>query len=117
MKKIIAALVIASHCTFSFAHGGGLDANDCHKENSTGTYHCHPQGSSSSNSSNSSSASTGVAIVTVLGVIVVLSWLFGNKKSENKSDAATSQENDENKVTIIPYAKPEGLGVAFAYNF
>ena len=23
------------------AHGGGLDANGCHTERSTGTYHCH----------------------------------------------------------------------------
>lgn len=113
MKKIITAIVIASYCTFSFAHGGGLDANDCHNDNSNGTYHCHPQGSSSS----SSSASPGVAIVAALAVVVVLTWLFGQKKTNDKVDVGTSQESDENKVTIIPYAKPESLGVAFSYNF
>ncbi|WP_348647142.1 YHYH domain-containing protein [Mesorhizobium sp. NZP2077] len=25
----------------SFAHGGGTDANGCHKNHKTGEYHCH----------------------------------------------------------------------------
>lgn len=55
--------------------------------------------------------------MAALAVVVVLTWLFGQKKANDKVDVGTSQESDENKVTIIPYAKPESLGVAFSYNF
>ena len=42
MKKIIAATMIATvTATSAFAHGGGLNSNGCHNNNSTGTYHCH----------------------------------------------------------------------------
>jgi len=30
--------------TEAHSHGGGLDSNDCHRQTSNNTYHCHPQG-------------------------------------------------------------------------
>lgn len=44
MKKIaviiISGIILASSAT-AFAHSGGTDRYGCHKDNSTGTRHCH----------------------------------------------------------------------------
>ena len=34
-------LTLAVTPLFAFAHGGGLNAEGCHKQKSTGDYHCH----------------------------------------------------------------------------
>lgn len=45
MKKFFSPycwVIFASMITnLAFAHGGGLDANGCHFQRSTGEYHCH----------------------------------------------------------------------------
>nr|WP_294841234.1 YHYH domain-containing protein [uncultured Methylotenera sp.] len=43
MKKIITAFAIlfAVSSNFSFAHSGRTDANGCHHDRKSGTYHCH----------------------------------------------------------------------------
>lgn len=45
MKKLLAfILILTGIATFStdvIAHGGGLDRNGCHHDNSNGSYHCH----------------------------------------------------------------------------
>mgnify|MGYP003991056757 FL=1 len=44
MYKIFLLLLISFvYTTQANAHGGGLDSNDCHQQNSDNTYHCHPQ--------------------------------------------------------------------------
>ena len=40
----------------SYAHGGGLNANGCHSNRKTGSYHCHRKGSGSPSSNSSESA-------------------------------------------------------------
>ena len=37
----------------SYAHGGGLNANGCHSNRKTGSYHCHGKGSASPSSNSS----------------------------------------------------------------
>lgn len=44
MKKMCSLLLIITCSTlsiYSFAHGGGLNAQGCHNETATGGYHCH----------------------------------------------------------------------------
>lgn len=44
MKKTIIALVgaaLMSVAGFAIGHSGGTDAAGCHKDHSTGDYHCH----------------------------------------------------------------------------
>jgi hypothetical protein len=41
-KPIFIILILATIFSgFAFAHSGRTDANGCHKNNKTGTYHCH----------------------------------------------------------------------------
>lgn len=40
MKKIAVAL-LAIAAGVAFAHSGGTDKMGCHKDHSTGIYHCH----------------------------------------------------------------------------
>lgn len=41
IRKAIVTALLASSIGSVFAHGGGLDANGCHFQRSTGEYHCH----------------------------------------------------------------------------
>jgi len=43
MKKLIATVLAMAlvTSTASFAHSGGTDRNGCHRDHSTGGYHCH----------------------------------------------------------------------------
>ena len=43
MKKVILALtvVVSLMSVSAFAHSGRTDANGCHEDTRTGTYHCH----------------------------------------------------------------------------
>lgn len=38
---IAAMLAVFSTSEFALAHGGGLNSDGCHRQSSTGTYHCH----------------------------------------------------------------------------
>jgi hypothetical protein len=38
---VIAVLLTASSAVPAHSHGGGTDANGCHKETKTGGFHCH----------------------------------------------------------------------------
>jgi hypothetical protein len=44
MKKLATAIflvLLATVSSFAYAHSGGTDANGCHYDHRTGTYHCH----------------------------------------------------------------------------
>ena len=42
MKVLFISFVFAAaYASSALAHGGGLDANRCHTDHKTGTYHCH----------------------------------------------------------------------------
>ena len=46
LKYVVTGLALLSLVSFetpAWAHGGGLDENDCHHETATGGHHCHPQ--------------------------------------------------------------------------
>lgn len=63
MVKLSGALtsvaLILTCSSYALAHGGGLNAEGCHNNRSTGQYHCHRGSSSGSASSGSSSSSLG----------------------------------------------------------
>lgn len=40
-SAILAGLIWSLGAVPVLAHGGGLDANGCHRQRSTGDYHCH----------------------------------------------------------------------------
>jgi len=44
MRALWAAGLFALLPSAAYAHGGGLDANGCHTERKTGSYHCHGGG-------------------------------------------------------------------------
>ena len=44
MRALWAAALFALLPSAAYAHGGGLDANGCHTERKTGSYHCHGGG-------------------------------------------------------------------------
>jgi hypothetical protein len=46
MRRIVVVSVVALFSVSSYAHSGGTDANGCHTDSSTGSYHCHSTGSS-----------------------------------------------------------------------
>lgn len=39
--KIIVAIALIMASSFALAHSGGTDKNGCHRDHSTGDYHCH----------------------------------------------------------------------------
>jgi hypothetical protein len=45
MKQIVAYVMVLIGLSIissgALAHGGGLDRNGCHHDNSNGNYHCH----------------------------------------------------------------------------
>lgn len=41
MKYVIIGLILAAMANIAVAHSGGTDAYGCHKDRSTGIYHCH----------------------------------------------------------------------------
>lgn len=41
MKILILSIVVAVFSTAAFAHSGGTNSAGCHKNHSTGGYHCH----------------------------------------------------------------------------
>ena len=77
MKKIhslLSILACSALSTYSFSHGGGLNAQGCHNETATGGYHCHRSSYTPSNSvtsfpseSNTSSALNSSATQKVTG--------------------------------------------------
>ena len=77
MKKIHSLLLIlacSALSTYSFSHGGGLNAQGCHNETATGGYHCHRSSYTPSNAvttspskSNTSSAPNSSATQKVTG--------------------------------------------------
>jgi hypothetical protein len=40
MKYVLASIALALSIS-AFAHSGRTDANGCHHDRATGTYHCH----------------------------------------------------------------------------
>lgn len=40
-KYLFLVLVGCGFASIAFAHSGGTDSNGCHKDHSTGEYHCH----------------------------------------------------------------------------
>jgi hypothetical protein len=41
LYSLLLILVCSALSTYSFSHGGGLNAQGCHNETATGGYHCH----------------------------------------------------------------------------
>lgn len=41
MKKLISFAVLAVASLTAYAHSGGTDRNGCHRDHSTGGWHCH----------------------------------------------------------------------------
>ncbi|WP_125933027.1 YHYH domain-containing protein [Kiloniella majae] len=42
MKRLLATLaILALSASAAYAHSGGTDANGCHTNHKTGSYHCH----------------------------------------------------------------------------
>jgi hypothetical protein len=41
LAALLSVASVATLKTEAVAHGGGLDANRCHTDHSTGVYHCH----------------------------------------------------------------------------
>jgi hypothetical protein len=80
VKKLYSLLVIfvcSALSTYSFSHGGGLNAQGCHNETATGEYHCHRSSYSpskpvitSSFKSNTSSAPISSATQKVAGTFM-----------------------------------------------
>jgi hypothetical protein len=77
VKKIHSLLLIlacSALSTYSFSHGGGLNAQGCHNETATGGYHCHRSSYTPSNAvitssskSNPSSTANSSVIKKVTG--------------------------------------------------
>ena len=73
MSRIIAALVcisLISSPSALYAHGGGLDANGCHIDNSTSTTHCHPSGEAEEDPSTAFIALGAILAVALIGYLV-----------------------------------------------
>lgn len=41
MKKILIFIAMTVISTIAAAHSGGTDANGCHMDHKTGSWHCH----------------------------------------------------------------------------
>ena len=41
MKFLLVAFALSFTANAAFAHGGGTDANGCHRNKKAGGYHCH----------------------------------------------------------------------------
>lgn len=53
------------------AHSGGTDAYGCHTDSSTGTSHCHNEGSTSSTGTTSSSGGDPIIVATAIATFVI----------------------------------------------
>ena len=116
MKKIHSLLLIlacSALSTYSFAHGGGLNAQGCHNETATGGYHCHRSSYTPSNAvtslpskSNTSSALNSSATQKVTGTFTtdVDEVVFKNVRCIDNNweiDVINRTKNTKNMVYLF----------------
>jgi hypothetical protein len=109
MRKVAAAIVMLSYSSITLAHGGGLNSDGCHNDNSNGTYHCH-----NGSSSESSSSSGGELAALIVGVAVttwLLYWLLESR------DSYVAKPPQDNRWTVHPSISEEGSSVLIEYKF
>lgn len=111
----------------AFAHSGGLDEYGCHRNSSTGVYHCHDSSNDTENGGGSSGLTEDEKIVlvallgacAVAGVVALLYVAFDDSPSTGRARASAS---DGDASPFIPddvaFAPLDGGGVgALSWTF
>ena len=76
MKILFAAALVTVTATSAFAHGGGLNSQGCHNQNSNGTYHCHrTQSAPQQQAHRQQHNDINDAVLGVIGAVLLLNLL------------------------------------------
>lgn len=89
------ALVVSGCAGFTYGHGGGLDAQGCHRDSSTGTRHCHSSGGSTGGGGGGGASIDGDVLIIVVGVILGLAAVGLASWAIYDAIGDTSDDDDE----------------------
>lgn len=110
MNRICSYVVLVAYSAGCFSHGGGLNADGCHRETATGGYHCHNE--SASKDESSGELRNGFAFL--IGAVLVF-WIVKNATSYNYNDE--TQQSDWNLTITTPNLESGDLAVEISYEF
>lgn len=112
IKIILVVFMLLVNPNISFASPGGLDKYGCHTESSTGNYHCHNSGTSSS-SSNSGDYSTEEKMLALFIVAGLSYWYIKSNRTMKHSGLLQGKKKPD--FIIFPKINTDQVEISVEY--
>jgi hypothetical protein len=118
MRSCVAAFIMLSLCLAAppaNSHGGGLNADGCHNETATGSYHCHnsKSGSRSSLSKLAISLISIGAIVLATGATLLWNCVTHKRGEQEQVDIESTHHLGDPQSLVQVRAGGAGIVVEF----